>query len=370
MRNKNLNAAEQLLPKAYRPLSPWNYFWRAVLYSIPVIGWIFMLTHAFAGKSRHGRAFAPLSETITDISAVTDLVALLKRMTHGAFDLTENLPSGDWLDEILFSWIHGHYFNDPAGNGMTPALSGGDVFRIGLAAGDDALTALGARIWHSSHVAPKTVTGRLLDLSACSLLEAEGGKPPLLRYAVTRRNMLMAARIPGLYCAMHVGGGRGNAGDFCLFADGEPILMDGGSAFNLPSINGRNQLPRPARPCIADFEDRESRELMSVDLSHAYPAECTVHSYQRTALTLREEHTVRIVDALHFEQPASITFRFVTPLKPTALNSVVRLGPVRMTWEGAYDVTVSQLDNGLSLIELSCPQPVIQTFFTFNFERT
>ena len=58
MRKKNLNVAEQLLPNAYRPLSPWNYFWRAVLYSIPVIGWIFMLTHAIAGKSRHGRAFA------------------------------------------------------------------------------------------------------------------------------------------------------------------------------------------------------------------------------------------------------------------------------------------------------------------------
>lgn len=58
MKNKNYKTAEQLLPKSYRPLSPWNYFWRSVLYSIPVIGWIFMLAHAIAGKSRHGRCYA------------------------------------------------------------------------------------------------------------------------------------------------------------------------------------------------------------------------------------------------------------------------------------------------------------------------
>ena len=55
---KQKNVAEQLLPKSYRPLSPWNYFWRAVLYSIPVIGWIFMICNAISGKSRHGRSFA------------------------------------------------------------------------------------------------------------------------------------------------------------------------------------------------------------------------------------------------------------------------------------------------------------------------
>ena len=55
---KNLNTAEQLLPLSYRPLSPWNYFGRALLYSIPVVGWIFMIVHAIIGKSRHGRCFA------------------------------------------------------------------------------------------------------------------------------------------------------------------------------------------------------------------------------------------------------------------------------------------------------------------------
>lgn len=55
---KNINTSEQLLPKSYRPLSAWNYFWRSVLYAIPVIGLIFLLVHAFASKSRHGKSYA------------------------------------------------------------------------------------------------------------------------------------------------------------------------------------------------------------------------------------------------------------------------------------------------------------------------
>ena len=66
-----------LLPKAYRPLSPWNYFGRSILYSIPVIGWIFLLVHAIADKSRHGRSFARSYFCALLVVAVVAVVALL-----------------------------------------------------------------------------------------------------------------------------------------------------------------------------------------------------------------------------------------------------------------------------------------------------
>ena len=69
-KNNKFKTAEKLLPASYRPLSPWNYFWRAVLYTIPVIGWIFMLVHAFAGKSRHGRSFASAYIFLTLFAAI------------------------------------------------------------------------------------------------------------------------------------------------------------------------------------------------------------------------------------------------------------------------------------------------------------
>ena len=53
-----INSVEELLPPSYRPLSSWNYFWRTLLYIIPVLGWTFMILHAINGKSRHGRSFA------------------------------------------------------------------------------------------------------------------------------------------------------------------------------------------------------------------------------------------------------------------------------------------------------------------------
>ena len=58
IQKNNAKTAEQLLPKAYRPLSSWSYFGLAVLYLIPLIGQIFLLAHAIDGKNRHGRTFA------------------------------------------------------------------------------------------------------------------------------------------------------------------------------------------------------------------------------------------------------------------------------------------------------------------------
>lgn len=322
---------------------------------------------------RHGRAPAPLADVVADVSAMADLAALLFAATEGGVDLRDRIPTGDWLDEILFSWIQGRLFVDPAGDGMSPPVSGGDVFRAGRTAGDDPLAALGALLEREKPVAPATVTGRILDLADCARLEAVVDRPPRLRYAALRDNRLMVARIPGLYCAMHAGGGRANAGDLCLFADNVPILVDGGRgcpARNLPTIGGRGQLDRPDGPCVADFEPREDREMMSVDLTRAYPAECGLRSYQRTALTLRGERTVRIVDALSLESPQTVAFSFVCAARPTVLSAAVRMGGVRMTWEGDFLASAEPIDGGLHRLDFVAAQPVKQALFAFNFERT
>ena len=322
---------------------------------------------------RHGRELAPLTETVMDVSAASDLVHLLRDMTRQYVDLSDSIPTGDWLDEILYAWIQDDLFNDPAGNGMHPALSGCDVFRIGESANDGPLIDLGAHLHHRNHLPPATVTGRLLEPSVSDRLESTFGKPQRLRYAALRNNLLMAARVPGLYCSMHVGGKRGNAGDVCLFADSTPVLVDDGSrasSHNLPAIAGREQLAIPSRPCIADFQVRDDQEMMSVDLTHAYPAACGLRSYQRTVLTLRAEHTVRIVDALDLERPSTVSFRFITAVRPTILTAAIRLGCVRMTWEGDFTVSADPLEGGLTRIEMIAVEPVRQAFFTFNFERT
>ena len=57
-KRKQIRKIEKQLPKAYRPISGWGYFWRSVFYAIPVIGWLFVLINALGAKNRNGRNFA------------------------------------------------------------------------------------------------------------------------------------------------------------------------------------------------------------------------------------------------------------------------------------------------------------------------
>ena len=48
----------QHLPEAYRPLSPWTYFGLGILYSLPVVGWIFLIVHAISSMNINRRNYA------------------------------------------------------------------------------------------------------------------------------------------------------------------------------------------------------------------------------------------------------------------------------------------------------------------------
>lgn len=45
-------------PERFRPLSPWSYFGWAIVYSIPVVGLIFMIVHAVSDTNINRRNFA------------------------------------------------------------------------------------------------------------------------------------------------------------------------------------------------------------------------------------------------------------------------------------------------------------------------
>ena len=48
----------QHLPEAYRPLSPWSYFGLGILYSLPLVGWIFLIVHAIGSAIINRRNYA------------------------------------------------------------------------------------------------------------------------------------------------------------------------------------------------------------------------------------------------------------------------------------------------------------------------
>ena len=56
-----INSATQQksqIPDAYKPLSPWAYFWLSVLFSIPVVGFVFLLVYSFNGSNINRRNYA------------------------------------------------------------------------------------------------------------------------------------------------------------------------------------------------------------------------------------------------------------------------------------------------------------------------
>ena len=333
------------------------------------------------------RRVLPLADTLADTAAITDLCLLLRKLTRGEMDLTEVYPTSDWLDALLFPWLEKDFFADPAAGSMRPALSGQELFRVGLAANDEALTALGAALHRLAHRPSATVTGRILDLSCAAMLSAQSEKPPRLKHAATARNRVMVSRLGGMTCALHTGGGKGNAGDLLLFAGDRPILVEASGHASLPVIGIVEPLAIPGASapesafggeiCPADFEVREDRELMSVDLTQAWPAGVGARSIQRTVMALRREETLQLVDAFDLERPVPVTFRFITPQQPQALERGVKLGPVTLTWEGELRCVAEPLSarfptgegpgEALYRVNLTTPDPVFRGFFAFNF---
>lgn len=343
-----------------------------------------LLDEAVQSRERRVR---PLQDELAETAAATDLCLLLRKATRGQADLTDAIPAPDWLDALLFPWLEGPYFVDPAAGSLCPALSGQELFRVGLAAGDEALTALGERLYRTARRPSSTVTGRLLDLSDAGLLSVQAGRPPRLKHAATLRNRVMLSRLGAMTCAMHSGGDRGNAGSLLLFAGEKPVLVEVPGHASVPVIGGAAQLASPgaaapeaafgAEICPADFEIQPDRELMSVDLTRAWPSAICARTVQRTVMVLRREGTVQMVDAIDLERPAPVAFQFVTPQRPQRLTGGVRLGPVDMLWEEGLSCDIAPLGlrfpegdpagDILYRVTLTAPGDVSRAFFRFTF---
>ena len=46
------------LPDQFRVLSPWAYFGLQILYSVPIVGFVFLLIHTFSAGNLNRRSFA------------------------------------------------------------------------------------------------------------------------------------------------------------------------------------------------------------------------------------------------------------------------------------------------------------------------
>lgn len=319
---------------------------------------------------------AALSERLTDACAISDLSRLLKRLTRGEVDLTRSHPPVEWLDGVLIPWIAQDYFFDPAVPSLKPEISGMDVFRLGYLARDRALSALGAQLYRLREQPSASVNGRVLSMEYLRALQDECAGPPKLKRAATENGAILVSRAYALYAALSGAYCRGNAGDFALFCNDSPILAaESGEPFSLPLIDGCAPIERPKRPPQTDTDFTDERDIMSIDLTEAYPRESGLAAFQRTLMTLRGDGSVRLVDAFEFSREvASVSFRFVAALRPLSLRDCVCIGALRLTWDGDMLPEISELPPspaapaGRWLLQFTLREPPARLICGFCFE--
>ena len=321
-------------------------------------------------------AFAPYVERLADACALADLARLLTRLTRGELDLTGELPPDGMLDGTLIPWMAGDCFFDPTGEDMRPPVSGMDIFRLGYMVRDQVLSALGAQLSRAANARPAfSLSGRVLSMEYMRSAQDETSAPPRMRRAAAEGGRMMVSRVDALCAALAGAGARSNAGAVALFCGNTPVLVDaGGDAHSLPLIGGFAPVPRiNALPTDADFG--ADRDLMSADLTDAYPEICPLAAYQRTLITMQGDGTVRLVDAFEFAGAIrDIDFRFVTPQRPQPVEGGVRLGPVDMSWDGGMIPEFTELPaspafpNGCYLLRLKMTEPPRRLICGFTFE--
>lgn len=75
----------ETLPEQYRPLSAWAYFALQLLYSVPIVGFIFLIIFSFNGGNVHRRSHAR-SQWIGFI--IVAAIALIFLLFYGAMAAT------------------------------------------------------------------------------------------------------------------------------------------------------------------------------------------------------------------------------------------------------------------------------------------
>ena len=313
----------------------------------------------------------PFEDRLADACALADLARLLKRLTRGELDLTQTAPPANRLEDMLIPWVGGDCFLNPGGEGLRPEIAGMDLFRLGYFTRYRALCALGAQIIPYCDRPAASICGRILSMEYMRAAQDEYAAPPKLRRAQSQDGGLMVSRVDGLTAAITRGGNRANAGDIALFLETTPIIGDlGGIVHSLPLLDELLPLERPRMALESDGDFGEDRDLMTIDLTDAYPEFSGLAAYQRTLMTMRADGSVRLVEAFEFlKPPQCISFRFTCIQKPLSLRECVRLGPVTMTWDGDMMPETADLPGGgylLSFVMRDVPRRLI---CSFHFER-
>ena len=85
---------KSVLPKEYEPISMWGYFGYEILFSIPVIGFIFLIIFAIGSKNVNKKNFARSYFCFTIIALVFAAIIIAFAMLTGATEYLAQVLAG------------------------------------------------------------------------------------------------------------------------------------------------------------------------------------------------------------------------------------------------------------------------------------
>ncbi|MBB6671867.1 heparinase II/III domain-containing protein [Cohnella nanjingensis] len=301
-----------------------------------------------------------------------DCLELLYMATDGAVDLYDRpliRQLGQYIAKVS---IHGAYYVNFADGSAEPRLDYALIYRYGRRIGDPSMTALGlsgmreaASVYDGGHIF--FLFRELAGIGLAAELERDRGmaereSEPEPAYELDGwldRIQVMTARERsdrmGLYLAVK-GGHNGEShnhndiGQFVVYADGEPFLIDVGvenysartfgpgrydiwtmqsGYHNLPAVNGYDQTAGKAfRAREVIYEADENGARMSLDLAGAYPPEAGLRQWRRTVALHRGPNAfVELTERCLFSgTPESVVLNWMTCGPPDlSTDGVVRL---------------------------------------------
>ena len=310
-----------------------------------------MLEDALSALREDGSIDGGLEEWLTYAERMGDCMELVRTATEGEIDLAR-LDAPSRLFRIgVKRFLTGGFFLNPGERSPRPRLDGVRIYRLGDFADDDMVRDLGVHLvrlygargedsdlWHESY-----------RITRSPDILADQARPPRLLQCYLPDAQAFVARSrqnsdTGFLLAAY-GGNNGeknthlDVGNVLLFANGEPVLCDMGTfadtdLHSLPVVGGyTQQFGRQYRSQDAACRLNEDYGLLTLDLSTAYPPGAAVYGWQRTAILIRDENSVQLIDAFDLTRRQSVRFCFITPFEPIVTSKHVQLGSVRMRWD-------------------------------------
>lgn len=361
-------------------------------------------------------------------ASLLDCLELLHGATNGAIDVYDRpliQQIGRYIYRVHIAGDSFVNFADASVRAHPPAEL---VWRYGNRIGDGRLAAFGAYLHHRDRAegfadAKNYTVGRYLpEIFHVAELDAASAVAPLPRDVWLDGIQVMTARCregtpTGWFLAAKGGHNaeshnHNDVGNFILYADGQPILIDIGvetysrktfssqryeiwtmqSAWhNLPTIDGVMQ--NPGRQFAAKdvrYKADDDHAQLTLDLARAYPAGVNLKSWVRTVRLDRGEGVVVREEYALEKQAQEITLSFVTPCKvteqgdgrlrletldaPPVVTQVVydvdRLKPTLETVPVEDGRLRSVWPEQLTRILLKAQKPALQDTWTIRIERT